>query len=176
MKLVIKRKKDRALKKFFIYELELIYGMQKYLDIGFPIMIKAASSEEIKAILIAHQSMSLKQIIRLEAIFESLSLMPKAKHPEVMKKIIREVKILIKRTKLDDNIRDAALILTGREIDHYAIAAYAGLIRLSTSLNLNKVSQSLYMAMEDEMNADSILRDVTRSNFYSITVDLKPVG
>jgi ferritin-like metal-binding protein YciE len=93
-----------------------------------------------------------------------------------MKKIIREVKILIKRTKLNNDIRDTALVLTGREIDHYAIAAYAGLVRLSTSLNLNKVSQSLYMAMEDEMNADSVLRDVTRSNFYSFTSGLKPVG
>lgn len=176
MILVMKRKRGRALTRFFIYELELVYGMQKYLDIGFPVMTKAASSEEIRTILIAHQSITHKQIIRLEAIFESLSLMPKAKHPEVMKKIMREVKIHIKRTKLDDNIRDAALVLTGREIDHYAIAAYAGLVRLSTSLNLNKVSQSLYMAMEDEMNADSILRDVTRSNFYSITSHLKPVG
>ncbi|TAM99049.1 MAG: hypothetical protein EPN39_07560 [Chitinophagaceae bacterium] len=82
----------------------------------------------------------------------------------------------IKRTKLYDNMRDATLVLTRRGIDHYAIAAHAGLVRLSTSINLNKVSQSLYMAIENEMNSDSIFRDVTRSNFYSITSDLKPVG
>jgi ferritin-like metal-binding protein YciE len=155
-----------ALRHFFINELRNIYWVEKYLPEVFIYMANAAFSEELKAAFEAHTEITCVQITRLEMVFDALSLKPRAKKCRAMQVIVQESKTIIKQTKEPTAVRDLGLISTGRKVDHYEIAAYSEMIKLSCSLGLHKVCQSLYMTMEEEMDADTDLREIAGNPIY----------
>ncbi len=157
----MRKRNLHELRSFFIYKLEGIYAIQKHLKDELPYMIDAAFTRDVKSVLEAHEHIAFKQVIRLDAIFDHLSVRPRKRSFYIIKRMIKEGKWQIKETRADPAVLDTSLIITWREIDHYKMAAYACLVGLSSSLFSNKVSASLFMAMEEEMEADTSLRELS---------------
>src|SRR4051794_33013192 len=90
-------------------ELKDIYSAEKQLLKALPKMAKKASSDELRAALQEHLTVTQGQVTRLEEVFEALDKTAKAKTCKAMQGLIEEATELMKEDA-DDAVMDAGII------------------------------------------------------------------
>jgi ferritin-like metal-binding protein YciE len=159
---------DEGLTKLFHYELKNIYWVEKYLSDRLLCATKLTSSKKLKEVFERHFKVTQMQALRLERVFNELAERPVGQRCKAVEIIFKESKAAIfNNTKDHTPGRDAALILAWRKIEHYEIAAYGELAKLASSINNEKISELLYLTLEEEMDEDADLMDIAKDGCYS---------
>jgi ferritin-like metal-binding protein YciE len=145
------------LNKFFLEELQDIYGAEKQLTKAIPEMGKAATSEDLIMAFADHLKVTENQIVRLERVFEAMGEMPQAKKCEGMEGLVKEAQKVISDTEAGTATRDVGLVVSAQKVEHYEIAAYGSLRQLARLTGNAEITQLLEETLAEEKETDMVL-------------------
>ncbi|WP_439541793.1 YciE/YciF ferroxidase family protein [Hyphomicrobium sp.] len=161
--------KVEKLSDLFQHTLQDIYYAEKLIVKSLPKMAKAADSSELAKAFTGHLEESKEHVARLEEVFASLELKPKASKCPAMDGILEEADSLMEEIK-DPDTRDAAMIAAAQAVEHYEITRYGTLISWADLLGHKKASQILGKTLKEEYGADSKLTKIAESHLNSEAV------
>jgi ferritin-like metal-binding protein YciE len=136
-----------------VEELRDIYHAEKQITKALPKMIKAATSEQLKAGFENHLEETHGQIERLEQCFELLEERVRGKTCEAMRGIIEEASETMKED-MEPEVLDAALVASAQKVEHYEIACYGTVMTWAENLGLDKVARLLSATLDEEKATD----------------------
>ena len=151
---------DSALYALFLAELKDIYWAEKHLAKALPKMVKAATSEELKAAIQNHLGETENHITRVESAFASLDEKAVAVKCEAMAGLLKEGDEIVAETEKGTLTRDAGIISAAQKIEHYEIASYGTLKTLALTLGYTEAADLLEATLKEEKNADSLLTQI----------------
>ena len=139
--------KDLELEQLFLTQLKNFYGAENQIAASLPRMIGAANSEKLKNVLASHLEMTRNQVSLLEKVFESLGEVPGGQAGPAIEGLLKEDEDVITASGPGDHVRDAALIIAARKINHYEMACYGSLATLAGELG-DKEAEALLASAE----------------------------
>ncbi len=152
--------KIKSLRELFEIELGYAYDCEKKLvEKGLPGMIENASSSELRSALEQHLQETRGHVTRLERVFSSLGVEPKAQSNAVVSDFASAAKDSASHIE-DSPLRDAALIVNGNFVEHYEMALYGSLAAFAKGLNLPEATQLLNQTLAEEKAADAKLSQI----------------
>ena len=151
-----------------LFEIGLRYAYdceQKLVKKGIPTMIEAASSSELKNALQQHLEETRNQVTRLERVFSILGAgaEPDTEDNDIIGEITSAAKDMADDIE-DPALRDAALIVSGNQVEHYEMAVYGSLVAFARQLGLNDAVRLLEETLNEEKNADAKLSQIGESS------------
>jgi ferritin-like metal-binding protein YciE len=150
------------LRDLFIEELKDLYSAENQIIKALPKMIKAATSEELKAGFEEHLEQTKGHVERLEQIFSALDESPRGKKCKGMEGLLEEGKELMQEDA-EAEVMDAGLIAAAQHVEHYEIAGY-GCVRTYAELMGNKkAAQLLQKTLDEEKQTDQKLTELAES-------------
>lgn len=160
----IKASSDAAqgLRELFENQLKDLYWAEKALTKAMPKVIKNATSQELIDALTYHVQVTVKQVKRLEDVFESLDTKPEAEKCEAMEGLIKESEDIMESTE-EGVVRDAGIISAVQKIEHYEIASYGTLRSFAEILGENEAASLLEETLNEEKDADIKLSEIAES-------------
>lgn len=156
-----------GLRDLFIDSLKDIYWAEKALTKALPKMAKNASSDNLRAAIEEHATVTEEQIARLEQVFEIVGKKATAKKCEAMEGLIKEGESIMQETQ-EGPVRDAGIIAASQKIEHYEIATYGTLCAFAKTLGEDEALQLLEATLNEEKEADVIL---TEAAYNTINFD-----
>jgi ferritin-like metal-binding protein YciE len=147
------------LQDVFVHELKDVLDAEKRILKALPKMVKAASSEELKAAFQEHATQTEEQVTRLEQVFKSLDKAARGKHCLAMEGLIKEAEELIKEEDPSPAL-DAALICAAQKVEHYEIASYGSLATWAELLGLEDAVDLLKETLGEEKETDEKLNEI----------------
>ncbi len=141
------------LRDMLVEELRDIYNAEKQITKALPKMIKAATSEQLKAGFEKHLEETHGQIERLEQCFELLEEKVRGKTCEAMRGIIEEASETMKED-MEPEVLDAALVASAQKVEHYEIASYGTVMTWAQHLGLDDVAKLLSATLDEEKATD----------------------
>ncbi|HEY4650638.1 MAG TPA: ferritin-like domain-containing protein [Pontibacter sp.] len=144
------------LQDLLIHELKDIYSAEHQITKALPKMIKAASSEQLKAAFQEHLQVTEQQIQRLDNVFQMMGEKASSEHCKAMEGIIKECESMMTE-RADQSVMDAALIACAQRVEHYEIAAYGTVCTYAKQLGMQDVERELGMTLEEEKMTDKKL-------------------
>src|SRR5436305_10467534 len=106
---------------------------QKRVKKGLPSMIEAAGSSELRSALERHLQETRNHVRRLERVFTACGFKADSEDNDVLDEMTKEGEKMIKAIDASE-VRDAALIVSGNQIEHYEIATFGSLIDFAQQL------------------------------------------
>lgn len=170
----VKAKSDAAegLRELFVDSLKDIYWAEKALTKALPKMAKNATTEALVQAIEEHTEVTLKQVERLEQVFELLGEKAVAKKCEAMDGLIKEGEEIMQSTQ-EGPVRDAGIIAASQKIEHYEIATYGTLCAFAKTLGEDEAAAILEETLTEEKEADVTLTEAAYNsiNFDAATED-----
>lgn len=151
-----------TLKDLFEDELRDVYDAEKRVLKALPRMAKAASNEQLRAMLTQHVEETRGQIERLEQVFESLDAKPRGKRCMGMEGILAEGAELMEEDG-EEAVLDAGFIAASQRVEHYEITAYGTLMAWAKTLGLDDALELLQENEQEEKAADQKLSQLAES-------------
>jgi len=148
-----------GLTELFEEALKDIYWAEKALTKALPVMVKNASSVELKDAIDNHLTETEEQIARLEEVFKIVGKKPTAKKCDAMEGLIEEAKGMLEETEFGV-VRDAGIIAASQKIEHYEIATYGTLRQFAETLGIPEAATLLEQTLDEEKGADKTLTEV----------------
>ena len=152
-----------TLKDLYVEELKDLYSAEKMIIKGLEKMSKAASHPELKQAFQRHQTMTEKQVERLERICADLEVSPRGKKCVGMEGLIEEAKDLISE-KPDPDVLDAGLIAAAQHIEHYEMAGYGCARTYARQLGFEEQADLLQTTLDEEGNTDKLLTELAETS------------
>lgn len=140
-------------------ELKDVYDAEHQIIKALPKMAKAATSEKLKAAFEKHKTQSEEHIARLEEVFKIIDKKPTKKTCKAMQGLIAEGEEVLKE-KMDEDVRDAALIGAAQRVEHYEMAAYGCLRTWAKVLGLKDAQKILQTTLDEEGTTDKLLTEI----------------
>ena len=161
----IKASSDAAkgLRELFEDQLKDLYWAEKALTKAMPKVIKNVTSQQLVDALTYHVQLTVKQVKRLEDVFESLGTKPEAEKCEAMEGLIKEGEDIMESTE-EGVVRDAGIISAVQKIEHYEIASYGTLRSFAEILGENEAASLLEETLDEEKEADIKLSEIAESS------------
>lgn len=153
-------KNPEPLTELFTDGIRDLYWAENHLVKSLPKMIAAATSPELKKAIESHLVETKGQVGRIEQIFVLLNEKPVAKKCDAMEGLTKEAEGMVEETEAGTAARDLGIILASQKIEHYEIASYTGLLKLSEQLALTDVGELLSQTLSEEKLADEKLSDI----------------
>ena len=141
-----------------LFEIKLRYAYdceQKLVKKGLPTMIELASSSELRNALEQHLEQTREHVTRLEEVFAFAGTEADTKGNDVFDKMASAAKD--NEDIESPSLRDAALISSGNEVEHYEIALYGSLAAWAQQLGLQDAVNLLKQTLQEEKDADAKL-------------------
>jgi ferritin-like metal-binding protein YciE len=154
---------DKNLTDLLKHGVKDIYYAEKKIYKSLPKMIKAAKDPQLQQGLTQHREETLHQIERLEKVFESLSMRPKAEKCDAIDGILDEGAELLDMFG-GSKTGDAAIIFSCQAIEHYEISRYGSMCAYAKALGYDEVAQLFEETLAEEKNADKTLTDVAETS------------
>ncbi|WP_343706046.1 ferritin-like domain-containing protein [Flavobacterium sp.] len=148
-----------GLTELFEEGLKDIYWAEKALTKALPVMVKNASSVELKDAIDNHLTETEEQIVRLEEVFKIIGKKATAKKCDAMEGLIEEAKGMLEETEFGV-VRDAGIIAASQKIEHYEIATYGTLRQFAETLGIAEAATLLEQTLDEEKGADKTLTEV----------------
>ena len=148
-----------------LFEVGLRYAYdceQKLVRKGLPSMIDAASSQELKSALQQHLEETRTHVTRLERVFSIIGAEPKTEDNDVLGEMTSEAKDMADAID-EPALRDAALIVSGNQVEHYEMATYGSLVAFAQQLGIRDAVSLLEQTLNEEKNADAKLSQIGES-------------
>src|SRR5579875_1949246 len=141
--------KIQSVEDLFLTGLEYIYDAEKQLLDALPELAQAVSAPQLRQTFEQHLEDTKEHVGRAEEIFKRLGAPPRTKPNRVLEQMREEVRQMIQNTDKSE-IRDAALIVAGNQVEHYEIAAYGSLGAFAQLLGHADIADILQKTLEDE--------------------------
>jgi ferritin-like metal-binding protein YciE len=154
-----------TLEDLFLQEIKDIYDAEKQILKALPKMAKAVESEELRAAIEEHHTVTEKQVERLEEIFQMLGKPARGKKCAAMEGLLKEGSELLKEDA-DPAVLDAAVIGAAQKVEHYEIAAYGTLATFAEILGYEDAKELLGQTLEEEKETDETLTQVASQINY----------
>lgn len=154
--------KTSTLHDAWLDELRDLYHAEKQVAKALPKMAKAANTAPLGDAFETHLQETLKQIQRLEQVFESVGETAKAKTCEGMAGIIEEGKDMMSED-YDEPTMDAALIAAAQKVEHYEIATYGTAIAWAEAMGHTQAVKLLKQTLGEEEATDEKLTALATS-------------
>jgi ferritin-like metal-binding protein YciE len=151
--------KVESLRDLYLEQLRDLYNAEQQLIKALPKLVKAASSEELKAAFEDHLGKTKQHAQRIETIFEQVGEKPQGKKCKAMEGLVEEGGEVISED-MDDAIKDAALIAAAQRVEHYEIAGYGCVRAYASKLGDEDAADLLAQTLEEEKDADKTLNDI----------------
>lgn len=161
----VKASSDAAqgLRELFEDQLKDLYWAEKALTKAMPRVIKNATSQELVDALTYHVQLTVKQVKRLEDVFETLGKKAEAEKCEAMEGLIKEGEDIMESTE-EGVVRDAGIISAVQKIEHYEIASYGTLKAFAEILGENEAVSLLEETLDEEKEADIKLTEIAETS------------
>lgn len=148
------------LSELFNSDIQYFYFAKKKTEQILPRLEGSVNSEELGKIIKEYSASNSKHIERLKEAFNKLGLESNVKESKGIEGIIEEVEELAdKKSIMDQNVFDAAMIATIQRILHYNISASGTLRTYSSLLGKREISTDLNNILIDEKETDSELTE-----------------
>lgn len=156
--------KLESMHDLLVHELRDLYSAEKQITRALPKMMKAATSEKLKAAFEEHLEVTNVQIERLEEIFTELEVSSRGPKCAAMEGLVEEGSEIIEHKKeADPAVLDAALIAAAQRVEHYEIAGYGTARTFAQHLGLDKVVELLQTTLDEEKETDVALTMLAES-------------
>src|SRR5215471_2488514 len=113
------------LRKLYVDQIQHLHSAESQIAESLASLIETASNPELKGLLQTHLQETREQVSRLQNILDTAD-KAEPKRSKAMAGLIAEGDDLIADAK-NERVRDAAIIMACRRIEHYEIAAYEAL-------------------------------------------------
>jgi ferritin-like metal-binding protein YciE len=158
-----------------LFEVGLRYAYdceQKLVKKGIPTMAEASSSPELRQAFEEHLQQTRSHVARLEQAFAAIGREPDTEDNDVFDEMS---KLAEKKVKAIESpaLRDASLIASGNEVEHYEIALYGSLIAFAQQLGLSNAASSLQQTLQEEKAADAKLTRIGETSINSRATQLR---
>lgn len=151
---------NSRLQKFFIDQLKDLYWAEQKLVKTLPKLSESATSSELKDAFNVHLIQTETHVSRLEKIFSLIGEEAEAVKCPAMAGIVSEGENIIDETEEGTAQRDVGLIFAGQKAEHYEIATYSSMIKLSQTLGYPQVDSLLQKTLEEEKKAAEMLSGI----------------
>ncbi len=132
---------------------------QKLVKKGLPSMIEHSTSPELRSALEQHLQETRIHVTRLERVFSILGVEAKTKDDDVIDELMDGAKTMV--SAIDASLlRDAALIVSGNQVEHYEMAIYGSLAAFANQLGLREAATVLEQTLNEEKAADAKLSQI----------------
>ncbi len=149
-----------SLRDLYIDHLKDLYSAENQITKALPKVIKKVTSPELKNALDNHLKETIKQIDRLDQIFESLDSSPRGKKCVGMEGVLEEGKEAMAEKMSSPGLLDAALIGGCQKVEHYEIAGYGTVRAFAVLLGEDEAVDLLGQTLEEEKAADAKLTEL----------------
>ncbi len=150
----------KSLKDLYIDHLKDLYNAENQITKALPKVIKKVTSPELKEGLEGHLKETMKQVERLDRIFESLEKSPRGKKCVGMEGVLEEGKEAMAEKMSSPDLMDAALIGGCQKVEHYEISAYGTVRAFAELLGEDEAVDLLTQTLEEEKAADAKLTEL----------------
>src|SRR5580658_5837608 len=150
---------SNRLKHLYVEELKDLYSAESQMVKALPKMIKAATSEDLRAGFAEHLEQTKGHVLRLQEIFKVLGESPKGKLCKGMEGLIKEGGDMIEEGPAPEEL-DAGLISAAQRVEHYEIAGYGCVSTYAKLLGENEALSLLKQTLEEEKETDAKLTDL----------------
>jgi ferritin-like metal-binding protein YciE len=144
------------LKHLYVEELKDLYSAESQMVKALPKMVKAATSEELRAGFQKHLEQTRGHVARLEEIFKALGESPKGKKCKGMEGLIKEGGEMMAEDLAPEEL-DAGLISAAQRVEHYEIAGYGCVSTYANLLGEDQAVSLLRQTLEEEKETDENL-------------------
>lgn len=158
------------MRDLFVDELKSILDAENQNIKGFPNLIKAADSPELKDALSLHLKETEGHVERLLKIFSLLKLKPQTSKCEPIKDLIDECSEVIEEFP-KSALRDAALIAKVQRVEHYEIATYGSLRSFANELELKEVEALIKTTLDQESAIDKKLTKIAEGGLLTAGIN-----
>ena len=149
-----------SVRDLYIDHLKDLYSAENQITKALPKVIKKVTSPELKKGLEDHLKETMKQVERLDRIFESLEKSPRGKKCVGMEGVLEEGKEAMAEKMSSPDLMDAALIGGCQKVEHYEISAYGTVRAFAELLGENEAVDLLTQTLEEEKAADAKLTEL----------------
>jgi ferritin-like metal-binding protein YciE len=139
----------------YIYDCE-----EKLVKKGIPSMIEACSSTELRTALEQHLEETQTHITRLDRVFRLIGAEPKTESNDIIDEITHAAKDMVSATEDGTPLRDAVLIVSGNQVEHYEMAVYGSLASFARQLGIPEAVSLLEQTLKEEKAADAKLTEI----------------
>ena len=153
-----------SMRDLFEVGLRYIYDCEQTLvKKGLPGMIKGATSPELRTALEQHLEETRTHVTRLEKVFSTIGTEADTEDNDIIDEMVDAAENMI--SDIDASpLRDAALIVSGNQVEHYEMAAYGSLVAFAKQLGLRDAAALLQQTLEEEKAADAKLTQIGESS------------
>jgi ferritin-like metal-binding protein YciE len=160
---------DTELHDLFVDQLRDILWAEKQLVKALPKMAKAANDQKLGDAITHHLAETKNHVVRLEDVFKSIGVAPRAKKCPAMEGLLKEGDELAEEYA-DSTALDAALISAAQKVEHYEIATYGTLRAFAQRLGYADAVKLLTATIEEEGNADHKLTEIAMGGVNQMAV------
>lgn len=164
--------KIESLRDLYVEQLQDLYNAEQQLIKALPKMVKAASSEDLKAAFEEHLEKTRGHAQRIETICEQMGEKAQGKKCKAMEGLVKEGGEVIEED-MEDGIKDAALIAAAQRVEHYEIAGYGCVRAYATRLGDDEAAELLSQTLDEEKEADETLNGIAEE--LNLEVDMEKV-
>ncbi len=151
--------KVHTMEDLFLAEIRDLYDAEKQIVKALPKMIKAATSEELKAGFEEHLHQTKVQVQRLEKIFSNLGTTAGRVKCAGMQGLLSEGDEFISDTE-PSAVRDAGIIAAAQKVEHYEIASYGSARTFAQILGHDDAVALLEQTLVEEKETDQKLTEI----------------
>jgi ferritin-like metal-binding protein YciE len=154
--------KIQSVEDLFVNGLQYIYEAEQQLTQALPELAQAASAPQLREAFEQHLQETKEHVRRVEDVFKSIGLQPEGRPNLVLEQIRQEARQMIENIDKSE-LRDAALIIAGNQVEHYEMAMYGSLRTFAQLLGYEDAVGSLQKILDEEKKADAKLTAVGES-------------
>lgn len=154
--------KIQTIEDLFLTGLQYVYDAEKQLRQALPEIAQAACTPQLREAFEQHLQETKEHVVRIEEIFKRIGQQPLTKRNAILEQLRQEAKQMIQDTE-ESELRDAALIVAGNQVEHYEISAYGSLRTFARLLGYDDVADILQKTLDEEKKADTKLTELGES-------------
>jgi ferritin-like metal-binding protein YciE len=164
---------NRTLKNLFLEELEDMYDAEHRIVKSLPILIEAATCEDLKSALETHMQETEEQIRKLESVFNSFGEKARRGKCQAVTGLLEEAQALIKKNTRSTAI-NAAIIAAAQKVEHCEIASYGCLKAWAAILGYVKAVSAVEEILDQEKEADLALSELAAAKNEEARQEAQP--
>lgn len=154
--------KIQSVQDLFLNGLQYVYDAEKQMLHALPELAEAACSPELRQAFEQHLQDTKEHVGRAEEIFKRIGEQPRIKPNGVLEQMREEAREMMQNTEKCE-IRDAALIIAGNQVEHYEMAVYGSLRTFAELLGYEDIADILQKTLDEEKKADARLSQIGES-------------
>jgi ferritin-like metal-binding protein YciE len=154
--------KIQSVHDLFLNGLQYVYDAEKQLTQAIPELAQAACTPQLREAFEQHLQETKEHVGRLEEIFKRVGAPPQTKPNAVLEQMRQEARQMTQNIDQSE-LRDAALIVAGNQVEHYEMAAYGSLRTFAQLLGHDDIVGILQRTLDEEKKADAKLTELGES-------------